>query len=684
MQIRSALPLFLLFLIWTQCDQSAAAVLPPVLQFAVENYGREMQKDDSGYRTANVEHQLTVRFSTESTAVVTPVGSVRWHFTGYGRGNRMSSQPCSRITAEANRLTYHRGAVNEWYINDERGLEQGFMVAERLSGGEPLVVALSIDEGAVPTLVGDDSVELRHNQNRILRYGGLKAWDARGHTLKSKLEVRMNEIRLVVFDTNAEYPITIDPWVQSTKLTASDGTAGDYAGYSVAANDNTAVVGAYGRNQLAGAAYVHARSGAGWVQQALLTPSDTSPNTYFGISVAVGGDTVLAGASGSNEFQGAAYVFVRHGTTWTQQAKLTASDGAMGDIFGWSVALDGDTAIVGAFAKNNSAGAAYVFKRSGNAWTQQAKLMPADGAPLDYFGWSVALRRNTAIVGAYGQNGNTGAAYAYSRTGEAWTLQEKLVALNGNPNDYFGYSVALEDRLGVVGAFGARGFAGSVYPFKRNGTSWTPQMPLVVGDGIPGDNFGFSVAVRGMTILAGAWGKGGARGAAYLFAPLAGTWNQVMTLSATDGAIGDFYGWSVALAGKTAVIGAYGSLGFRGTGYVFENSCTMDLQLTYSNGSLVIGYTVGAADSGEWSGWLLSPASLVRLWEKSMGPMSTPLTGSSRIQDIPVSGAFGVLAVLTTSAGSQCADLKTISTTGAGVGLDELRAIALKAGPPVP
>jgi len=532
--------------------------------------------------------------------------------------------------------------------------------------------------------VEEGLVELRHNQNGILRYGGLKAWDARGRTLESTLEVRRNEIRMVVFDKGAEYPVTIDPWVQSTKLTAFDGAAGDYAGYSVAANDNTAVVGAYGRNRLAGAAYVHVRSGAGWAEQALLTPLDSAAGTYFGISVAVSGDTVLAGASGSNEFQGAAYVFVRHGTTWTQQAKLTASDGAKGDTFGWSVALDGDTAIVGAFAKTNSAGAAYVFKRSGNGWIQQAKLMPADGAPLDYFGWSVALRRNTAIVGAYGQNLNTGAAYAYSRTGEAWTLQDKLVAMNGNPDDYFGYSVAVEDKIGVVGAFGTRGFAGSVYPFQRSGTSWTPQTPLVAGDGIPGDYFGYSVAIRGTTILAGAWGKDGARGSAYLFAASAGTWSQVATLSATDGAVGDFYGWSVAVAGDTALIGAYGNSGFVGAAYVVENPCTMDLQLTYTNGSLVIGYTVGAADTGEWSGWLLSPASLVHLWEKGMGPMSPPLTGSSRIQNIPVSGTFGVLAVLTTSAGSQCGDLKTTSTTGTGVGLDELKERALNAGLPEP
>lgn len=662
-----------------------AAYLPPELRSAMEDKSREIRSAGQGYWAANPGHHLTIGFTKEATVVTTREGSVRWRFAGYGRGNRISDLPCSIMTAKANRLSYHRGALTEWYVNDERGLEQGFTAARRPRGSGPIVVALALEDGAVPLAADKSTVQLVRNRRTLLRYGGLKAWDSRGRVLHSELEVRLNQIRLIVDDASAAYPITIDPWVQNTKLSAGDRAAGDYAGYAVAASESTAVVGAFGKNGFEGAAYVYARNGASWVQQAKLTPEDGSANTYFGVSVALSRDTVLIGASGSGDYRGAAYVFVRRGTTWTQQAKLTAADGATGDTFGGSVALHGDTALIGAFAKNNWAGAAYIFNRQGRTWTQQAKLAPADGASQDYFGWSVALRRNTAIVGAYGQNANRGAAYAYSRGGTAWTLQEKLTAPDGSPNDYFGYSVAVSETLAAVGAYGKGGFRGSVYVFRQSGTSWTQRTQIAPSDGIPGDEFGYSVAVHGPTVLVGSWGQAGAIGAAYLFLAPAGTEsNQVAKLTAADGAISDFFGWSVALAGDTAIVGAYGESAFAGAAYVFENPCTVDLRLSYSDSKLVIGYTVGATDPGRWTGWLSSSAGAKRLWQRDVEATSTPLTGSSQIPDFPSLGTIGILASLTTTTGSRCSDFQTINTGGAPTAIEQLRSVAEQAGLPVP
>src|SRR5262249_11922680 len=158
--------------------------------------------------------------------------------------------------------------------------------------------------------------------------------------------------------------------------------------------------------------YIFVRSGSTWYQWAKLTASD-APGGEFGNSVALGRDTALVGAFGRNFGTGAAYVFGRSGTTWTQQAELTASDAASGDVFGHSVALSGSTALVGAIDKTSHTGAAYVFVRSGTSWTQQAELAASDAAPGDGFGISVALSGTTALVAGPGHNNSRGAAYVF-------------------------------------------------------------------------------------------------------------------------------------------------------------------------------------------------------------------------------------------------------------------------------
>jgi nucleoside-specific outer membrane channel protein Tsx len=187
----------------------------------------------------------------------------------------------------------------------------------------------------------------------------------------------------------------------------------DSFGWSVAVSGSTAVVGAYFKNHSTGAAYVFVRSGTIWSQQAELTASDGARQDSFGWSVAVSGSSAVVGAYSRNSNEGAAYVFVRSGTIWSQQAELTASDGASGDFFGYSVAISGSAAVVGAQGKNSFTGAAYVFVRSGTIWSQKAKLTASDGASGDSFGHSVAISRSTAVAGAYAHNSSAGAAYAF-------------------------------------------------------------------------------------------------------------------------------------------------------------------------------------------------------------------------------------------------------------------------------
>src|SRR5262249_48357223 len=161
------------------------------------------------------------------------------------------------------------------------------------------------------------------------------------------------------------YPVTVDPWIEQQKLTASDAAKVDQFGVSVSVDGDTAVVGANAKNSSLGAAYVFIRSGSTWTEQQELTASDAANGGQFGVSVAVKGDAAIIGAHTKNSVKGAVYVFPRSGTIWTEQQALTASDAANQDFFGISVSLDGDTAVIGAIGKNSNRGAAYVFTRSG-------------------------------------------------------------------------------------------------------------------------------------------------------------------------------------------------------------------------------------------------------------------------------------------------------------------------------
>jgi hypothetical protein len=311
------------------------------------------------------------------------------------------------------------------------------------------------------------------------------------------------------------------------------------------------------------------------IQQAQLTAGDGAANDSFGSSVAVSGDTALVGAPGddvgANANQGSACVFVRAGGIWTQQQILTASDGAANDAFGFSVALSGDTALVGArydeVGANTDQGSAYVFVRAGGIWTQQQTLTAADGASSDYFGTSVALSGDTALVGAPYDDGpttNQGSVCVFVRSGGAWSQQQKLTAGDGAANDHFGASVALSGDTALVGApdkaVGGNTDQGSAYVFLRSGGTWVQQQKLTASDGATEDGFGFSVALSGDTALVGAsWHDVGAntdQGSAYAYVRAGGTWTLQQTLTPSDGAQGDYFGTSVALSGDVALVGA--------------------------------------------------------------------------------------------------------------------------------
>jgi len=321
-----------------------------------------------------------------------------------------------------------------------------------------------------------------------------------------------------------------------------------------------------------------------WQQVDKLTSTDATAGDQFGAAVALQGTVALVGAdsdddAGSNS--GSAYLFEDDGMgNWPQLTKLVASDAAMGDRFGTAVALSGNTALVGAFGDDGNAGSAYLFQNSGS-WSEIEKLTASDAVPGDQFGFSAALEGNTALVGApLGDKGllaDVGAAYLFQDDGSGDWQETKLTASDATFTelDQFGSSVALAGNLALVGAWrdgDAGSDAGAAYLFEKDGGTWNEIAKLMADDAQSGDFFGFSVAVSGNTALIGATLGNAGAGAAYLFKDDgSGNWNQTAKLVASDAALLDQFGVSVALENGTALVGAFLDESSIGSAYLFED-----------------------------------------------------------------------------------------------------------------
>ena len=366
------------------------------------------------------------------------------------------------------------------------------------------------------------------------------------------------------------------PATQQAELAASDGAPGDQFGGGnndvVAIFGSTAVIGAPGKNSHTGAAYVFVRSGSTWKQLAELTASDAAGGDNFGYAVSIYGSTIVVGEPSQNFGTGAVYVFTGSGSTWSQRAELTASDGSRGSGFGRSVALYGSALLVGADGSNE----AYVFTGSGSSWSEPAVLVSPLGVRNgDGFGWSVALHNSTALIGAPSTNSGTGTAYIYGRTSTgAWTKRAALTASDGTSGDELGYSAGLTGSSALVGAVFAHA-TGAAYVFTHTATGWSEQTELRASDGAGGDNFGTSVSIyyfgqaAATGAVVGANGKNSSAGAAYAFTSTGSGWSQLGKLKASDGAPGDSLGTSVALYGRTAIVGAPGHDSSTGAAYEF-------------------------------------------------------------------------------------------------------------------
>lgn len=622
-----------------------------------------------GWQARNPGQQWLVKFDGRGF-IAEPQGATwRWglELRSYGfAGRECSTGGLPAMHAEGQRLACARdAAMEEWFVNDARGLEHGFTLRERPPGGaegRTLQLDLAV-RGNLRARVsaGRAGVEFLDAEGAtVLTYTGLKAWDADGTVLPAHFEPAGECLRVRVDERTARYPITVDPIAQQAYLKASNTDAGDEFGSVVAASGDTVVVGASKESSKAtgvdgdqsdnsmpraGAVYVFVRKGSVWRQQAYLKASNTGKGDAFGNSVAISGDTLVVGApyehstaTGINGDQtnvgemvyGAVYIFTRNNTVWTQQAYLKASN-ATARKFGWTVAISGDNVVTGtpddrskATGINgdqddislSGAGAAYVFVRNGKEWKQEAYLKPSNTHERMSFGASVAVSGDVIIVGApreqsnaTGINGNqndrsftfgSGAAYVFDRKGAEWTQQAYLKAINNAPYTFlYGHSVAASGGTIVIGAYGEAsggtgahanpkqrgGSSGAVYIYSLKGTE-IKQQGFLKGDTIHQTQFGYAVAIDRDIIAVGAsWDRGGSDaayndikkpvtsspGAAYLFTKTStGSWMKVGMFRSSNPGVCAQFGHCVAVSGDVVVVGtpaeSCGAKGVNGNG----------------------------------------------------------------------------------------------------------------------
>jgi len=383
-------------------------------------------------------------------------------------------------------------------------------------------------------------------------------------------------------------------FAKPVKLSPADPVKDQWFGWSVALSERHAIVGspkADDKGPNAGAVYPYLRSGNTWkpAEPVKIFPIRAGERDEFGSSVAISGSTAIIGAPGNEKGAGAVYVFSYNpgGQRWRQQTKLTAHDAAAGDQFGWSVSLDGNTAIIGARFDDDSgksSGSAYIFVQDGKTWAQQAKLTANNGTASDNFGQSVSISEDVAIIGAPKHAGGgvkqSGGAYIFVRDGEKWTQRAKLTANVGAEKDQFGASVSIGGNVAIVGAPFYDADApntGAAYIFERNGDVWRHHAKLTAKDAQEKDQFGNAVSIFHNIAIVGAKfddDLGNDAGAAYSFLRDGDGWieRKKVTIAAKDAQpdIRVHLGISVSIGREFAIVGGEVADGDIGAAYIYD------------------------------------------------------------------------------------------------------------------
>ena len=604
---------------------------------------REIKGNSKKAWARNQQHALTATFDSEGLQLTVQDENQKHYQSNWRLESAGGSQVATgEVRHDGQRVEIIRPGLTEWFVNRPTGLEHGFTLSHRPATADDQLQLTVTIEGDLKIQISNDGqhAELldKATGTKVLDYDKLRVWDATGTELPARMASAKSgtELQLVVEDTHAGYPLTIDPtFTQQAFLKASNAGSGDDFGAAVAASGNTVAVGAPGEasNVLngpfnnsrfdSGAVYVFVLDGTTWTQQAFLKASVTDSSDLFGNAISLSEDTLVVGAPGEDstatggesnndaDGSGAVTVFVRDGTTWSRQAFLKADNAESGDEFGSSVSVSGDTLVVGAANEDSNAtdgganngasnaGAAYVFVRSEGAWTQQALLKADNAGANDLFGTSVGISGETIAIGAMDEESSAtgdgsenstpdaGAAYVFVRSGETWSQQAFLKADNAARDDQFGISIGISEDTIVVGANQedtTEGNSGAAYIFVRSETEWSQQALLKADVLGVADQFGLSVAISGDRVAVSTpledsnstsdpTNNGAlSSGAAYLFERTGTTWTQTEFLKADNLGGSDRFGTSVAVSEDTVIAGAIAedtSANNSGAAYIF-------------------------------------------------------------------------------------------------------------------
>ncbi|MFA4850190.1 MAG: PGF-pre-PGF domain-containing protein [Methanoregula sp.] len=552
-------------------------------------------KTTGTWSAENPTRDIGIRTTGSGGVILSCVnGSFGMKLSIFSRDNRENLDEHGVTFADGRVLVIPRAEYTEWYLNDDAGIEQGMTLHVRPNGTGRLRVSFDISGDLVPSLSGQ-TLFLSGNNGPVFAYTGLKAWDAAGRDLPARLILEGNRLSWEIDDSRALYPVRIDPLVSQVQiLTSSDGKASDHFGTSIAVNGSTTIVGSpfadvdLSSNQ--GKAYIYSRDKGGvnnWGQVAILVSSDGAADDCFGQSVAVDESTAVVGSiCGGSVHEGQAYIYYRNqggADNWGQKAILKASDKAAGANFGESVAISGNSVVVGAnqadLVGGTDQGQAYVFYRDqggSDNWGQIAILNASDKASNANFGESVAISGSSVVIGAnqadlIGGSGQ-GQAYIFYRDrggSDKWGQIAILNASDKHDNDDFGKSVAISGSAVVVGADNADLVGGSnrgqayVFYWDQGGShNWGQIAILNASDGTDAAYFGQSVAIDRSTAVVGApfaSSDKNSNGKAYVFSQnKSGTdkWGEEQILQASDREDNAYFGTSVAIDGSTVVGGA--------------------------------------------------------------------------------------------------------------------------------
>jgi len=598
--------------------------LPPDARFAISRLlGREQAAyrasagEDGSAQFANPGQHLSARFDRDGLILrVGAKATLRWTFAGLGHGTTLQAPERVSPRAVENRVEYQRRGMTEWYVNGPFGVQQGFTLQAPLEdrGSGPLRLALRItDAGAgasVAIRLDADGRGIRViTAGGMLKYRGLLAWDANGCALPAMMELRGDEVMVRVDDTDALYPLVIDPFIEQGQLTASDGVGGDLFGNKLGISGDTIVAGV-----AQGPAYVFVKPAGGWATMTETAKLTASDGLGAGCTVGISGDTVVIGMQRQDvahvpTSRGLALVYVKPSGGWTsmtETARLTASDGTFGDAFGSAVDINGDTVAVGAIFSRIAGvtqGAVYLFVKPVSGWanaTETAKLTASDGLFGDDLGNAVAIDGDTVVAGAIlddtGANNSQGSAYVFTKPAGGWvnaTQTAKLTASDGAANNQLGFDVDISGDTVIAGSFradvGSSSQQGKAYLFVKPAGGWTSTTEtakLTASDGLPFDFLGRAVCIEGDIAVVGApgddFGTSFSQGSAYVFKKPSGGWTNMTEtekLVASDGVFGDLFATALDISGSTVIVGSQFGLGDQKSVYVFEGEIEISIDI---------------------------------------------------------------------------------------------------------